>query len=191
MDNESAWPDLDSALPSWSFASAHHIAVRASAEAAWRALLEVRPSEVHLLGPLMFLRRLGTPRPRGLAGLSLLDAMCAQGFRRLGGTAGHDVVVGTIGRFWSWRPDMATPADAAGFSSFSPGWAKGVMGFRVVALGGDACRLETRTRVAATSPDAHRAFARYWRVVRIGSALIRRSWLQAIRRRAEGPSSSR
>src|SRR2546422_11390171 len=46
-------------------------------------------------------------------------------------------------------------------------------------------RLTTETRVYATDPVAYRKFAVYWRVVRGGSALVRREWLKAIRRRAE------
>jgi hypothetical protein len=33
--------------------------------------------------------------------------------------------------------------------------------------------------------DAHRTFAVYWRIIRPGSGIIRRSWLEAIKRRAE------
>lgn len=41
-------------------------------------------------------------------------------------------------------------------------------------------RVITETRVRGTSPEATRAFLRYWRVIRLGSG----SWLAAIRRRA-------
>lgn len=50
----------------------------------------------------------------------------------------------------------------------------------------DGVRLRTQTRVDATSPDAASRFALYWRAIYPGSALIRRMWLAAIRRRAEG-----
>jgi hypothetical protein len=44
--------------------------------------------------------------------------------------------------------------------------------------------VSTETRVFATSPAARRRFAAYWRVIYPGSAIIRRSWLRAIRHRA-------
>ncbi|HEU4746901.1 MAG TPA: hypothetical protein VFS56_00260 [Gemmatimonadaceae bacterium] len=44
--------------------------------------------------------------------------------------------------------------------------------------------VSTETRVFGSSPEAQRAFARYWRVIYPGSALIRRMWLRAIKRRA-------
>ena len=50
--------------------------------------------------------------------------------------------------------------------------------------GRPAFHLITETRVAGTSPEATQAVLRYWRVIRLGSGAIRRSWLAAIRRRA-------
>jgi hypothetical protein len=44
--------------------------------------------------------------------------------------------------------------------------------------------LSTETRVFATDPAGRRRFARYWRVIYPGSAIIRRMWLRAIARRA-------
>jgi hypothetical protein len=61
--------------------------------------------------------------------------------------------------------------------------AKAVLAFLVRPERGGS-RVITETRVAGTSPDATRAFLRYWRVIRPGSGAIRRSWLAAIRRRA-------
>jgi len=59
------------------------------------------------------------------------------------------------------------------------------MNFNVEDAGGGMSRLVTQTRVAATDAEAERAFARYWRVIYPGSALIRRMWLRAIKARAE------
>jgi hypothetical protein len=47
----------------------------------------------------------------------------------------------------------------------------------------------TETRVVATDADSRRRFGRYWRVIRPGSALIRRNWLAAAKRRAERATS--
>jgi hypothetical protein len=51
-----------------------------------------------------------------------------------------------------------------------------------------APRLTTETRVLATDSRTRRLFAAYWRLILPGSALMRRTWLAAIRRRAEGPA---
>lgn len=65
---------------------------------------------------------------------------------------------------------------------------------RLLDLGGT--RGITETRVDTTDPLAHRRFGAYWRVIRVGSSAIRRSWLRGIKRRAEhsprtaGPASA-
>ena len=60
------------------------------------------------------------------------------------------------------------------------------MNFRVIADGRGGSVLSTETRVYAPDAATRRELAAYWRVVHPGSALIRRAWLDAIRRRAEG-----
>jgi hypothetical protein len=45
--------------------------------------------------------------------------------------------------------------------------------------------LRTETRVYATDATIRRMFTPYWRTIYPGSALIRRSWLRAIKTRAE------
>jgi hypothetical protein len=67
-----------------------------------------------------------------------------------------------------------------------PGYGKAVIAFLIRPERGGS-RVVTETRVAGTSPDATRALLRYWRVIRLGSGAIRRSWLAAIRRRALRP----
>ena len=44
-------------------------------------------------------------------------------------------------------------------------------------------RLVTETRVESTDARARRLFALYWLVIRLGSGLIRRDLLRAVRRR--------
>lgn len=46
--------------------------------------------------------------------------------------------------------------------------------------------IATETRVFANSDSARRRFAIYWRIIHPGSDIIRRMWLRAIKRRAEG-----
>ena len=67
-----------------------------------------------------------------------------------------------------------------------PGYAKAVMNFLVIDEGDGWTRLVTETRVFATDGATARRFAVYWRLIYPGSSLIRRMWLAAIRKRAEG-----
>jgi hypothetical protein len=49
--------------------------------------------------------------------------------------------------------------------------------------------LRTETRVVATDAASRRRFGRYRRLIQPGSALVRRGWLAAAKRRAERATS--
>jgi hypothetical protein len=51
--------------------------------------------------------------------------------------------------------------------------------------------LRTETRVLVTDAASRRRFGRYWRLIRPGSALVRRNWLAAKRRTERATSSAR
>ncbi len=90
-----------------------------------------------------------------------------------------------IGRPWRLRPERVPIAGAEDFTGFhAPGWVRVATDFRVVATAGGS-RLTTETRIQGTDERATRRFARYWRIVGRGSALIRRDVLRAAKRRAE------
>ncbi len=87
-------------------------------------------------------------------------------------------------------PLRSTRPSAEAFAALvAPGYAKAAMNFLWTEEGGGWTRLSTATRVAATSPGARYRFAAYWRLIYPGSAFLRRSWLDAIRRRAEAAES--
>jgi len=50
---------------------------------------------------------------------------------------------------------------------------------------GDYTRLEAETRVKALSPDGILRFAPYWYAIRMGGGLVRRAWLDGVKRKAE------
>jgi hypothetical protein len=82
-----------------------------------------------------------------------------------------------------------TRSDLARRELFAPPHIRGLcliaMNFLVRPNGPRGSVVSTATRVFATDPEARRTFATYWRVIYPGSAIIRRSWLRAIRQRAE------
>ena len=77
------------------------------------------------------------------------------------------------------------PRSAEEFQALQGSLARAVMNFHVEDAGGGVSRLVTETRVAASDARSERVFARYWRVIYPGSALIRVMWLRAIKARAE------
>lgn len=178
-------------MPAYDASEVHEIRVDAPPAVVYRELLALTPREIRIFRPLMALRMLPSRlrrRSRGIDwALPLFDEILEHGFVRLAERPSEEIVFGAIGRFWkvAGNPPVRL-RDAADFEAFAePGFAKAVMSFRVE-TDGEGSRVITETRVAATDEAARRSFRRYWRLIRPGSGLIRRSWLKALRRRAEG-----
>jgi hypothetical protein len=116
---------------------------------------------------------------------SLLNGFRKAGFVPLRETP-DELVFGGVGRFWQPSGGLRR-VDPARFREFAePGFAKAAFNFQVERTG-ERTTVRTETRIATTDERARRHFARYWRLIHPGSALIRVAWLRAIRRRAERP----
>jgi hypothetical protein len=181
---------LDGVLLRFDASEVHDVWVPAPPEVVFSAVKDVTVREVRLLLPLMALRglpRLLARRPgfRPARSAPVLDEFLRVGFVLLGERPGAEIATGAVGRFWRLAGNeptsLRTREDFVAFAE--PGYAKAAMAF-LVRREGDGSRVITETRVAGTSPDATRALLRYWRMIRLGSGAIRRSWLAAIRRRA-------
>ena len=136
-------------------------------------------NEVHSVATLLRRRRLPLRGP-------LLEGFRKSGFVTLH-EAPDELVLGGVGRFWEPTGGLRR-IDAAEFGGFAePGFAKTAFNFEI-RRSGERTLLRTETRIATTDERSRRSFARYWRVVHPGSALIRLAWLRAIRKRAERAS---
>jgi hypothetical protein len=174
---------IDEVMPRYDVHEHHELWVRADSHAAYEAVKAVSAREVRLFGPLMRLRTLGRSGPAFDSSKPLLEEMVEIGFLHLGERPGEEVVVGAIGRFWS--PTGNRPLVTEDFGAFDePGYAKAAMNFAVKPEG-DGSRITTETRIVGTDAAAARKFRRYWLLIRLGSGAIRRSWLNAIRRRLD------
>ena len=186
---------LDVHLLAYHFREVHATVVRATPEEAFRAIKELTPAEIPLARVLLGLRTLPArlvrrgrlQRGRFDVTRPFLERLLGAGFVLLGEEPGRELVVGTIGRFWELTGGAAPPIpDAWAFAAFDqPGYAKAALNFTVTERPRGGVIVRTETRIAVPDPGARRAFARYWRVIYPGSALIRRVWLRAIKRRAE------
>jgi hypothetical protein len=180
---------IDQALPRFDVREIHEIPVHAAPDVVYAAIKSVTARDVRLLTPLEVLRVLPgllvRRRPfRPTSSAPLIEEFTV-GVVPLGERAGKEIVAGAIGRYWLlWGNQPALPRTREEFLAFSePGYTKAVVAFSVRAES-TGCRVTTETRVAGTSPEATRAFRRYWLLIRPASGAIRRSWLAAIRRRA-------
>ena len=185
---------LDELVPEFEFAESHSVRISAPPHRALEAVESVPLGEMPLVRLLFAIRSLPA-RIAGKRGLpahgatSLDGQMLDFGFVRLAEGPGREFVCGGIGQMFRLRGGVAptvgdTRASTRASLAFrEPGYARVAMGFSAEAAEG-AARLFTETRVQTTDPASRRRFGRHWRVIRPGSAAVRRGWLA--RRRAEG-----
>jgi len=177
---------IDNFAPEWRFREVHRIAVLAPAAAARRAIREVTAREIRLFRFLTWLRRAGRSGPESILipppDEPILKVALRTGFLELANTD-NELVIGRAVIVPRGASPPASPDDFLAITS--PGWAKAVMNFRIEQAPLAMCVVTTETRVTTTDERAARQFAFYWWTIRLGSGLIRRMWLRAIRRRAE------
>lgn len=161
---------LDEIVPRWQFAEHHEIRIDATPEQIFEAIRDVTPREIRFFDTLTAIRRIGSGNRVSIINAPddepILAVATRTGFRVLIDDAPRELVFGT----------RVAPGSSA------------VMNFRVENDG----RLTTETRVAlAPSSSTRLLFALYWRIIRPGSGIIRRGWLEAIKRRAEASRHGR
>jgi hypothetical protein len=182
---------LDEFVPVWQFNERHTIRIAAPPVRVFEAIRNVRADEISLFNALTWIRRGGRKLPESIlnAGASapLLDVATRSGFIYLADEAPREVVVGTVVLAPRGGRGVLTPDTFK--SQLAPGFVLAGMNFLVTPDGPNASLVSTETRVFATSANARRRFAGYWRTIYPGSALIRMMWLRAVRRRAMTPAA--
>lgn len=174
----SAKTQLDQFVPVYQFGEFHSVRIHAPKDRVYAAIKAVRADEILFFRTLVWMRRLGRAGPESIlnppADTPILEVAIQTWFLLLAEEPEREIVVGTLvvappGR----RPkDHPTAEDFKALSS--PGFALAAMNFVVEPEGPNGCVLTTETRVYATDSTSRRKFARYWRVIYPGSALIRR-----------------
>jgi hypothetical protein len=178
---------LDEFLPDYEVNEIHSTRVAAQPDAVMAAVRSLTAREVPVLVALMALRsvpaRLRGRRPRPREG-TILEGFLRGGFVTLADRP-DELVVGAVGRFWLASAEVRR-VSADEFAAFrEPGYAKAAFNMHAQPSPGGTL-LSTETRIQGTDDQARRSFRRYWLVIHPGSAAIRRAWLRAIRRQAEG-----
>jgi hypothetical protein len=165
---------LDDLLPDPDWRTRHEHRVDAPPEAALAAARAVTLADMPLAAVLLAMRTLRVRRPPRTPFLELVQ-------RGVGLVCvGEDVWAG-VQRPWTAHGESRRVEDVTAFAE--PGWVKLGVDLTATPVAGGTL-LATETRISATSDDARRAFGRYWLVVRLGSGLVRLSWLRAAGRRA-------
>ena len=180
---------LDEWMPTWQFAEQHMIHVDAPPEKVFVAIREVRANEILFFRTLSAIRRCGRPGPESIMNAPeekpLLDVATATTFIYLVDDPPRELVVGTV---------VAAPRGIRAPAKLTPeifrktlpsGIALATMNFLVTPDDRGGSTITSVTRVYGNSPSIVRRFAIYWRIIHPGSDIIRRTWLRAIKRRAE------
>ncbi|MDJ0810272.1 MAG: hypothetical protein QNJ01_09235 [Desulfobacterales bacterium] len=169
---------IDHFLPDYQFQEYHTCMVRGRPEIVMAALDACNLGASALVRSLFRLRGL----PTGTITLARMEDI---GFRVLGRQAGQEVVIGLIGRFWTFSGGIHPFAPEA-FKSFDrPAFAKCVTNFRAVPLSPAVTRLTTETRVWCPTAAIRSRFRWYWFLIRPFSGLVRVEWLRLIKQLAE------
>ena len=183
--------ELDNAFPAFHFNEVHSTVVNAPPDRVYRAMLDVTADELPLYRLLTRVRCLGRCEGESIlnpgTGASLVQTALKTSFRTLAEIPNQELVFGTFvvapsnagARTWTKEAYIALQ---------DPGYVKAAMNFEVRAIA-TGSELRTETRVFATDPASLRVFTAYWRTILPGSAIIRRQWLAAIKRRAENPGA--
>ena len=168
---------IDEFLADHDFVETHDIIISAGADDIYRAANEIDFSDSFIIRCLM--------RLRGMSGGSIrLRDLNRYKFEMLGQTLNKEMVVGLIGKFWTFGGGLQK-IDAESFKKFdTAGFAKAAWNFSLDADGGKT-RLTTETRIKCLDEDSRRSFGRYWMFIQPFSGLIRMEMLRTIKRKAE------
>jgi hypothetical protein len=185
----SATTRLDEMIPSWQFSERHSTRVRASPERVYAAMESVTAGDIRFFQTLTSIRRFGRPGPESILNAPdrqpIIKVATSTTFSVLAEERNRELVIGTmVVAPRGWRRRQLTGPDSFRVLE-EPGFAKAAMNFRIEADSAGGSILITETRVYATDEKSRRRFARYWRLIYPGSALIRIEWLRAIKRKAE------
>jgi hypothetical protein len=189
---------LDDWMPAFDVSARHAIDVRVGAARTYEAARAMDLGAPPLVRVLMGLRAVPALAARALGRRAQVASRGEERAGRPGGlpftlladTPGSEFVLGLTGRFWTPSGGIVRAEAAAFRSPPPPGLAHAAWNFRVEPRAG-GCILTTETRVLCADAITRAHFLRYWRVVRFGSGLIRRSMLREIRRRAESGRAER
>ncbi len=174
---------IELALPRYQFAERHQTIICAPAQRIADAIHHVPPGEIRFYDLLTWLRGMpgaGDERP-------ILDLALASNFVLLADTQA-ELLLGTAVDFSKPTPGrfQSVKGDVGGFSALDVGGIpKVVFNFAIDPAPFGCQAVTTETRIHTGKAEIQRQFAAYWRVIQPGSALLRRTWLKAIRRRAE------
>jgi hypothetical protein len=176
---------LDRVMPEYQFYERHATRARARPEQLIKAVRESTFSDMKSLGTLLRIRALVVRDAvvgEELQQRRVLEAFGSSGYLLDAGEC-EVTMFGAMNARERRRPDVRTAQEFVDYHE--QGGVKMAFDFRAEDTGGGWSTISTETRLVATDPATRSGVGRYWRLIVPGSGLLRRQWLDSIRRRAE------
>ena len=183
---------LDDIMPEYQFNERHAARVHARPEQVMEAIRQATWGDMTSLATLLKIRGavLRIPSHEGSAlpqDQRMLDGFAASGY--VFGGSEHEILMCGGANMRAKGPlQVHTLQEFADYRE--PGAVKIAFDFNVADVGGGWSTVSAETRVAVQK-DFSRGPAIYWRLVVPGSGLLRREWLEGIKRRAESMPNPR
>ncbi|MGE5111213.1 MAG: hypothetical protein ACM3JB_10185 [Acidobacteriaceae bacterium] len=177
---------LDDIMPEYQFGEQHSQLIHARPEQVMRAIRETTLGDLKSYVTLMRIRGVALRRafhPGDSQNQRVFEAF-SSAFTSLGASE-HEIVMGGIGKARSPRPEVKNLAE---FSGYHDEGIKIAFNLYVADAGDGWSNVRTDTRVLALDDYSRRIMGRYWRLIVPGSGLLRRQWLDGIKKRAESAS---
>lgn len=179
---------LDDIMPEYQFSERHSERIHAKPEQVMQAIRQSTFRDMKSLMTLLKIRG-AVSRSREDTGVFLrwqdkpiLDSFTASGY--LSGGSEHEIVACGGANLRAGGPlRVRTLKEYADYRE--QGGVKMAFDFNVEDAGGGWSTVTAETRVVATDDLTRRGMGRYWRLILPGSGLLRRQWLDGIKRRAE------
>ena len=177
---------LDEIMPEYQFSERHSERIHARPEQVMQAVRESTWGDLKSIITLLKIRGAALRAPFHDNGYfspdkRVLDAFSASGYL-FGGSEHEIVMAGAVNMRLMRHPEVHTLQEFADYRE--QGWIKTAFDFYVEDAGGGWSTIIAETRMAAQG-DMSRGPAVYWRLIAPGSGLLRREWLDGIKRRAE------
>lgn len=184
---------LDRIMPEYQFFERHSARIHARPEQVMEAVRQSTFGDMKSLATLLKIRGAALHAPSGDTGVfaqdkRVLDAFSASGY--LSGGSGHEIVMCGGANVRAKRSlEVHTLQEFADYRE--QGAVKMAFDFTAEDAGDGWSTITAETRVLATDDLTRRGMGRYWRLIVPGSGLLRRQWLDGIKKRAESMPNPR
>ncbi len=176
---------LDRAMPEYQFEERHSTRVQAAPEQVMAAVRQSTFGDLKSLSALMKVRAMAlriNGNGEAMRDLRIVDAFSKSGYVLEANN--HELVMCGGANAREKRPlQVLTLQECAAYDR--PGAVKVAFNFRAEDARNGWSTVTTETRVVATDDSTRKGMARYWRLIVPGSGLLRREWLDVVRKRAE------